>query len=101
MEHRDAEQFAAAWAAAVTNGGTFTDLLDPGVDPSPFQQRADALRARLGPMVVTVDEVLCEGDRIAWRWSLRAGTTTVTGVNFQRLAERRLVEHWTLAGAPT
>ncbi len=101
MEHREAEQFAASWADAVTNGGTFADLLGPGLDPSLFQERADALRARVGPLVVGVDEVLCQGDRIAWRWSLRAGATTVTGVNFQRLAGGRLVEHWTLVGSPT
>lgn len=101
MDHRDAEQFAAAWADTVTRGGTFAELLGPGVDPAPFEERTNALRARVGPVVVSVDEVVCEGDRVAWRWTLRAGTTTMTGVNFQRLASGRLLEHWTLVGSAT
>jgi hypothetical protein len=98
MRRQEAERFATEWADTVTRGGRFTELVAPGVDPTPFEERADTLRRRLGPLVVSVDEVVCEGDRVAWRWTLRAGSTTVTGVNFQRLADRRLLEHWTLAG---
>lgn len=105
------EQFAQRWAAAVTRCSGFDELLAEGVDSAPFTARAEAVRARLGPFEVLVDELVCEGDRVAWRWTLRAGTmgttgtTAVRGVNFQRVAGGRLLEHWTcteaLSGAGT
>jgi hypothetical protein len=98
MEERDAVQFAVAWAETVTHGHSFAALLGPGIDPAPFDERAAALRARLGALTVSVDEVVVQGDRIAWRWTVRAGSTTVSGVNFQRLEKGRLAEHWTLVG---
>ncbi len=92
------ELFAAKWASAVSQGGSFAELLGDGVDPMPFETRAAAVRERLGAVVVTVDEVVCEDDRVAWRWTLRAGATTMRGVNFQRIVRGRVVEHWTLTG---
>lgn len=77
-------------------GDSFAELLGTGVDAAPFDARAAAVRARLGAVVVTVDELVCEGERIAWRWTLRAGAVSIRGVNFQRVVEGRLLEHWTL-----
>ena len=98
MSKSEMERFAARWASTVTHGGSFAPLVAEGVDTTPFEERATAVRERLGPLEVTVDEVVCEGDRIAWRWTLRAGETTMKGVNFQRIVGGRLVEHWTLTG---
>jgi predicted ester cyclase len=54
-------------------------------------------------------DLLIDGDRIAWRWALTGthvgpfagiGPTgrpvTLYGVNFQRLKDDRVIEHWTL-----
>jgi hypothetical protein len=67
------------------------------VDPTPFLQRAAAAREQFGVMEVTVDETICEGDRIAWRWTLRSERGVLRGVNFQRVVEGRVVVHWTIA----
>ena len=78
-------------------------------DATPFEQRAAALRSAFTDRRASVDELVVEGDRIAWRWSVsgthvadfagRAATgrrVTLRGVNFQRLAGERVAEHWTL-----
>jgi predicted ester cyclase len=59
-----------------------------------------------------VDDLVVEGDSIAWRWTLTgkhvgpfAGlaatgkTAALRGVNFQRIANGRVAEHWTLVDA--
>lgn len=75
-----------------------------------FKARARAVRSAFTDVTVTVDQLVAEGDSIAWRWTL-TGTHTATfldvaatgkkvvlrGVNFQRLRDGRVVEHWTLA----
>ena len=57
-----------------------------------------------------VDDLVVEGDRLAWRWTFE-GTHTgpfagvapthkqvvLRGVNLQTLKEGKVVEHWTLA----
>jgi len=96
MDRHDLEQFAARWAEAVARGTGFDALLAPGVDPGPYVARAAAVRARLGPLAVRVDAIVCEGDRLAWRWTVLAGENAIRGVNFQRLEGGRLVEHWTM-----
>jgi hypothetical protein len=98
MNRHDLEQFAARWADAVSQGKGFETLLGPSIDPAPFIERAAVVRARLGPLEVRVDAFVCDGDQIAWRWTLRAsaGERVVRGVNFQRLDEGRVVEHWTM-----
>lgn len=98
MSRTEMERFAVKWASAVTRGGSFAELVGEEIDASPFEARAAAVRERLGAVEVTVDEVVCEGDRVAWRWTLRAGATTMKGANFQRVVGGRLVEHWTLIG---
>ena len=99
MTSSEMERFAQKWASAVARAGSFGELVAEGVDPIPFEARAAAVRERLGDVVVTVDDVVCEHDRIAWRWTLRAGETAMKGVNFQRVVDGRLVEHWTLTGS--
>jgi predicted ester cyclase len=59
---------------------------------------------------VTVDALVVEDDRVAWRWVLRGVHTgafldvpptgkavVLPGANFQRVRHGRVVEHWTLA----
>jgi predicted ester cyclase len=75
-----------------------------------FKRRAQAVHTAFTERVLTLDDLLCDGDRAAWRWSL-TGThsgsfggiaatgrrITLRGVNLQRFAGGRVVEHWTLA----
>ena len=75
-----------------------------------FKGRAAAVHAAFSSIEVALDELVVEGDRVAWRWSL-SGThigafagiaatgrrVTLRGVNFQRLESGRVAEHWTLA----
>jgi hypothetical protein len=96
MNRHELEKFAESWASAVSRGTGFEALVSEGVDSAPFTARAAAVRSRLGPFDVQIDELVCEEDRVAWRWTLRARTGDVMrGVNFQRIARGRLVDHWT------
>jgi predicted ester cyclase len=55
----------------------------------------------------SIDDVIAEGDKIVWRWTMRARhtgsfygvaatgkTITVTGISIMRVAGGRFVEHW-------
>ena len=74
-----------------------------------FKARAAAVRAAFADIDIAVDDLLLDGDAIAWRWTLTgthvgafAGIAPsgrripLRGVNFQRLQQGRVVEHWTL-----
>ena len=74
-----------------------------------FKARAGAVRAAFADIEIMIDDLVVEGDSIAWRWALtgtHVGTfaglaptgrrASLRGVNFQRLKGDRVVEHWTL-----
>jgi steroid delta-isomerase-like uncharacterized protein len=76
----------------------------------PFKRRARAVQAAFSNLEVVVDDLVIAGDRAAWRFSLTGTHTgsfagveptgrrvTLRGVNFQRFADGRVSEHWTLA----
>ena len=78
-------------------------------DSTAFRLRAAALCSAFSELQATLDELLVEGDKIAWRWSVTgrhvaefagfAATqrrVTLRGVNFQRLERGRVAEHFTL-----
>jgi predicted ester cyclase len=83
------------------------DAPSRGVEP--FKARAAAVRAAFADIDIRVDDLLVDGDAIAWRWTL-TGThvgsfaglaptgrcVTLRGVNFQLLKGDRVVAHWTL-----
>lgn len=96
------------WLDAATTQPELFDELVLG-DATPFRLRASALRAAFSDVRASLDELLVDGDRVAWRWSVTAthvaefagvaGTqrrVTLRGVNFQRLQHGRVAEHWTL-----
>ena len=75
-----------------------------------FKRRARAVHDAFSSIEAQVDQLLIDGDRIAWRWALTGTHTgafggfaatgrrvTLTGVNFQLLTAGRVAEHWTLA----
>ncbi len=75
-----------------------------------FMARARAVTVAFANRNVTVDALVVDEDRIAWRWTLTGNHTgafldvpptgkriTLRGVNFQRVRDGVVVEHWTLA----
>jgi len=123
VERRDIEKLVERWAnEAITQGRleAFDELLAPDVlDRSApatsqgldsFKARAAAVRTAFSEIEMRVEDLLVDGDAIAWRWALTgthvgnfAGVAptgrrvTLRGVNFQRLRGQRVAEHWTLA----
>ena len=102
MTRTEIETLIRAWATAVARGGddaTWRALLAPSLTEG-FAQRASAIHAVVKDITVDVDQLVIDGDRVAWRWTLRGtkdGTAmAIRGANFQRVADGRVVEHWTL-----
>ena len=116
--------FVLRWLNAVSAGNSreFEDLVAPEVSDSnagssstaqAFEDRARAVQDAFADLHAELDELLIDGDRIAWRWRL-TGThrapflgepasgrrVTIYGVNFQRLSNGRVTEHYTLVDAP-
>jgi steroid delta-isomerase-like uncharacterized protein len=122
MERQAVEALVRRWLEAIRDGNVavFDELLTenvcdssgatPAFGSESFKGRARAVHAAISEIEVAVDELVVEGDRIAWRWSL-SGTHTgafagiaasgrrvsLRGVNFQRVQSGRVAEHWTLA----
>ncbi len=123
MNRPQIEELVTRWATQAVAAGrdeVWDDLLsDDVIDRSgggeargreSFKARARAVQAAFGDRVVAVDDLVVDGDRIAWRWTLTGthvgpfldiqptgGRVTLRGVNFQRLRDGAVVEHWTLA----
>jgi steroid delta-isomerase-like uncharacterized protein len=123
MDRQEIENLVQRWATEAVAAGreeAWSELLaDDVVDRSgpteshgseSFKARARAVTAAIANRHVTVDALVIEGDRIAWRWTLtgtHAGVLlgvaptgkaiTLRGVNFQRVQGGTVVEHWTLA----
>jgi predicted ester cyclase len=70
------------------------------------------LRAAFPDLVLTVEDELLDGDRIAWRWTLRATNTgsfaglvptgrpvVFQGLNIERIEDARIAEHWSIHDA--
>jgi steroid delta-isomerase-like uncharacterized protein len=81
----------------------------PGQTPDRegFRQLAAAFRAALPDMHSTVDDLVAEGDQVAWRYTLRATHlgpllgipatgkhVTLTGISIDRFAGGQIVERW-------
>ncbi len=112
--------FVVRWLSAVTTGNhnEFSDLIADQVldlnsgaktSASAFEARARAVRDAFGELQPELEELLLDGDRIAWRWRISGvhrapflgqpasgQRVTLRGVNFQRLANGRVIEHYTL-----
>lgn len=77
----------------------------PGRDG--FKQFATTFRTAFSDTSSTVDDLIAEGDKVAWRWTFRGTHTdtllgipatgrqiTLTGITIDRLAGGRIVERW-------
>lgn len=79
----------------------------PGTDGG---ARSAAVRTAFAEIKIRVDQLIVDGDAIAWgRWALNGETcgtfaglaptgrrATIRGVNFQRLGDGKVTEHWTM-----
>jgi steroid delta-isomerase-like uncharacterized protein len=123
MHRRDIEMLVERWTTeAIAQGRleAFDELLAPDVlDRSApagsqgldsFKARAAAVRIAFSEIEMHVEDLLVDGEAIAWRWTLTgthvgsfAGVAptgrrvTLRGVNFQRLRGEKVAEHWTLS----
>lgn len=122
MDRQDIERLVRRWTEAIADGrlDAFDELLaEDVVDRSgltpvsgveSFKARAGAVRAAFAQIAIAIEDLVVEGDAVAWRWAL-SGThvgafaglaptgrrATLRGVNFQRLKGGRVIEHWTLS----
>lgn len=122
MKRRDLDTLVRRWTQEAIVAGqleVFDDLLADDVldrsGPTPtrgrasFKERALGIRASFSELSLVVDDMLLDGDRAAWRWTLVGTHTgafaglaptlaraTVRGVNLQTIASGRVVEHWSL-----
>jgi steroid delta-isomerase-like uncharacterized protein len=122
MERSELEALVRRWLSIVASGNValFDENLNenvvdrsgsaPEYGSEPFKRRALAVSDAFSNLEATLDELVVEGTRLAWSWSVRgthvasfggvAATgkrVTLRGVNFQRVADGRIVEHVTLA----
>jgi predicted ester cyclase len=123
MDRSQAEALARRWAyEGVAKGQVevFDELVSAdAIDHSAatdvrgvegFKVRTRAVHASFSEIEVVIGDLLTEGDKIAWRWTLK-GTphgpflgvaptgkrVTMTGMNIQRVANGVVVEHWSNA----
>jgi predicted ester cyclase len=76
-------------------------------DREALKQTNIAIRAAVANSHSTIDDLIVEGDRVAWRWTFRGIHTgslmgipatgkplTLTGIVIDRLADGKIVERW-------
>ena len=123
MDRSPAEVFARRWAnEGVAQGRVevFDELVSAvAVDHSGpadaigvegFKLRTRPIHAAFTDLRVVVEDVLVDGDKIAWHWTLTGMHTgpfqgvaptgrrvRMTGMNIQRLEVGKVVEHWSHA----
>ena len=87
----------------------------PGSTPGRegFKQFATMFRAAFSDISTTADDLITEGDKVAWRWTFRGAhkdtfmgvpatgkQITLTGISIDRFADGQIVERWTQADFP-
>jgi steroid delta-isomerase-like uncharacterized protein len=131
MDRNDIERLVQRWTRAIAEGqldvfdelltedvldcsgavqtGAFAYVVKGSQGIETFKVRAAAVRTAFAEIKLVVEDLLVDGDAIAWRWALTgthvgnfAGVAptnrriTLRGVNFQRLRGGRVAEHWTM-----
>lgn len=81
----------------------------PGTDGSKagFKQMVMGLQSAFSEDHTTLDDLVAEGDRVAWRWTFRGKHTgplmgvpatgkqvTITGITIDRISGGQIVERW-------
>jgi predicted ester cyclase len=111
MTRDEIRNLVDAWARAVS--GCDLAGLERLVAPSLREGvvgRTRAVHGAFEDVAVTPVQILIDGESIAWRWRLEGkhvgpmgGTApsgkriSLEGVNFQRVRDGSIVEHWTMA----
>jgi hypothetical protein len=98
-----------AWVRAVAacDASALEKLVTPPLR-EPVLARTRAVHAAFEKVELAAVDVVIEGDRAAWRWRLSGihvgaigaiapsgAHRTIEGVNFQRIVDGRVVDHWT------
>jgi steroid delta-isomerase-like uncharacterized protein len=121
MNRQAIEKLVECWTEAIAAGRLddfdailAADVIDrsgavPMSGVESFKARTGAVRAAFADIEIMIDDLIVEGHAIAWRWTLNgthvgpfAGVeptgrrVTLRGVNFQRLKDDRVIEHWTM-----
>jgi steroid delta-isomerase-like uncharacterized protein len=120
MDKAEIERFVARWLSAVTSGNSSefehlvaSDVFDQNsaekTSVAAFCERALAVKRAFSGLEGRVDELLVDGDCVAWRWTLTGihsgpflgepasgRPVRLSGTNFQRLAGGVVVAHYTL-----
>jgi predicted ester cyclase len=123
MNRNQIEAFTSRWLAAICAGNVdeFSLLVAPRVldvnsgqetNQDPFRARARAVYEAFEALEGCVDDLLIDGDKIAWRWTLTGvqrapflgecalgKRVTLSGTNFQRIEAGVVVAHYTLVDA--
>jgi predicted ester cyclase len=109
MTRDEVRDLVDAWARSVgaLDEAALERLTSPALREGVLA-RSRGVRAAFADVEVVPLQVVIEGDSVAWRWRLSgrhvgpiAGIApsgepvSVEGVNFQRIGEGRVVEHWT------
>ncbi|MBI3959286.1 MAG: ester cyclase [Chloroflexi bacterium] len=94
------EFFAAGWVHHNPPAGA-----EPNRDG--FKQAMTAFRAAFADIHTTIDDMIADGDKVAWRWTFQGTHTdslmgipatskqiTLTGISIDRLAGGKSVERW-------
>jgi len=119
MNRTEIERFVERWLSLVCTGdlADFAQLLAANprdlrtgaeVGRELFRARAEAVRSALASLEGRVDDLVIDGERIAWRFTLSGlhrgplfgypathRRIELYGVNFQRLAGEVVVAHYT------
>lgn len=120
----------SAFVRVLNNGDErfIADLLDPDfVDRTPtlkqdegpqafIAQKLRNLREAFPDLTLGIDDTIVEGDRIAWRWTLRGTNTNLgefagrpptgravefQGLNIERIDGGTIIEHWSIYDSAT
>lgn len=100
--------------AAILHDDFVDHTPNPGQSPGQdgFIEKILQLRSAFPDLVLIVDDVLMDGDRVAFRWTLTgtndgpfaggepSGTAVrFQGVNIERIEHGRIIEHWSVYDA--
>ena len=80
---------------------------DQPTDPEGVKAVVGMFRSGMPDLRVVVEDMIAEGDKVVWRWTIRGTHTgpfqqlpatgkqvTITGINIVRIAGGQLVENW-------
>jgi predicted ester cyclase len=110
VTHEEILRVVQIWTRAVAScdAAALEQIVTPTVR-DPVVARTQAVHVAFKEVDVVAQEVVVEGDVVAWRWRLSGvhvgaiggiapsgRRKTIEGANFQRLRDGIVIDHWTL-----